>query len=119
MDDVVDLDLAVSEIKRRAASWRLSGISVGDVTWREQGEGWPPTLKSDRSQVVDADSIGVQLRKDQQVGEVVLFKGGWCDVAYWSGEQDSEPMQDTPGYPGTLTVESFGGVLDRLAAQFR
>lgn len=118
MDDVVDLDLAASEIERRAASWRRSGISVGDVTWREQGEEWPPTLKCDRSQVVDADSIGVQLRKGQQEGEVVLFKGGWCDFAYWSGELDDEPTQDAPGYPDTLTVESFGSVLDRLASLF-
>ena len=119
MDNVVDLDDAVLEIERRVATWRRAGLVVGPVTWRDQGEGWPPSFKTDRTQVKDADSIGIALRKGEQEGEVVLFKGGWCDFVYWTGEASDEPVQDAPGHPDQMTVESFGPVLDRLEALFR
>lgn len=119
MDDVIDLDLAALEIEQRSVAWRRSGISVGDLTWRDQSGDWPPTLKTDRSDDADRDSVGVQLHKGQQEGEVVLFKGGWCDLAYWSGDSEDDPIQDAPGYPNNMTIKSFGEVLDRLAAMFR
>jgi len=114
----VDLDLAAVEVERRRSNWRRDGIAVGPITWREQGEGWPPTLKTDRAEIRDADSIGIALSKDRQEGEVVLFKGGWCDFSYWSGRSTDEPEQGAPGYPSAMTVDGFGEVLDRLAACF-
>lgn len=119
MDDVVDLDLAAAEVQRRAEGWRQAGISVGDITWRDQAEGWPWSLKTDRTEVRDPDSIGVMLRKGRQEGEVVLFKGGWCDFGYWTGDAGDDPLQDAPGYPDEMTVEGFGVVLDRVAELFR
>jgi hypothetical protein len=98
--------------------WKSTGFVVGPVTWRDQGDGWPPQLKTDRAQVTDADSIGVTLRKAQQEGEVVLFKAGFCDFMYWAGEETDHPVLDAPGYPDTMTVEGFGTVLDRLTALF-
>lgn len=114
MAGVVDLDGAVGELERRAAVWRQSGITVGSVTWRETGEGWPQPFKTNRSQIKSADSIGISLRKDEQEGQVVLFDGGWCDFTYWSGRAEN-PIQD---HPEATTVERFGEVLDRLAALF-
>lgn len=116
--DVVDLDLAVIEIERRTGAWRSAGITVGDLTWRDVDSGWPATLKTDRRQVVTADSIGIRLEKGEQEGEVVLFKGGWCDLIYWSGAATDQPIQDAPGYPDRMTVDGFGAVLDRLANLF-
>lgn len=118
MDNVLDLTLAVAEIDRRIDQWRSAGLDVGSVTWRDQGEGWPPPFKTDRMQVKDADSIGIALRKGDQEGEVVLFKGGWCDFVYWTGEADDDPIEDAPCWPGEMTVEAFGVVLDRLAECF-
>jgi hypothetical protein len=86
--DVVDLDVAVGEVERRAAAWRRSGITVGAVTWRETSEGWPQPFKTERSQVNSADSIGISLRKGEQEGAVVLFDGGWCDFFYCDGHAD-------------------------------
>lgn len=118
MDDVVDLDAAVAEVHARLPGWEASGVTVAPVTWRDQGEGWPPPFKTERAEVLDPDSIGVVLRKGEQQGEVVLFKGGWCDYVYWNGSADDEPVQDAPGYPNSMTVKGFGAVLDRLTAEF-
>ncbi|MGH9164784.1 MAG: hypothetical protein ACRDZW_04625 [Acidimicrobiales bacterium] len=118
MNEVVDLDVAVQRVAERMPLWASAGITVRPVTWRDQGEGWPPPLKTNRSEVMDADSIGVVLKKGEQEGEVVLFKGGWCDYVYWTGEIDDEPVQDAPGYPDTMTADGFGQVLDRLTAEF-
>ncbi len=119
MDDVADLDTAACEIERRAAHWRSAGFVVGAVSWRDQGGAWPPSFKTDHAEVKDADSIGIVLRRGAQEGEVVLFKGGWCDFVYWSRDPEDEAIQDAPGYPNEMTAEKFGRVLDRLAGHFR
>lgn len=119
MKDVIDLDVAVLEVERRLDRWRSAGFSVGPVTWRDQGGGWPPQLKTDRAEVREADSVGIAIRKGDQEGEVVLFKGGWCDFVYWTGNVQDDPVEDAPGYPDGMTVEGFGQVLDRLAEFFR
>jgi hypothetical protein len=38
-------------------------------------------LKTERDAVADPDSIGVEVRLGVQELSVVLFKGGWCDLA--------------------------------------
>jgi hypothetical protein len=114
----IDLDLAVGEIEHRVGSWRTRGFDVAPVTWREQGEGWPPSLKTERGNVVRPDSIGVAVRRGEQEGSVVLFDGGWCDLLYWVGGTDAEPVYGHPGYPSGLTVEQFGLVLDDFIGRF-
>jgi hypothetical protein len=115
----IDLDLAAMEIARRIEAWRAAGLTVGAVTWRDRGEPWPYRFKVDQTEVKDADSIGVAVRKGLQEGAVVLFDGGWADFEYWSGLASDEPLLDAPGWEDWLTVEAFGEILDRLAGQFR
>jgi hypothetical protein len=119
MDTMVDLDVAVHEIEHRAEGWRAEGFAVGPVTWRDQGAGWPPRLTTRRDAVADPDSIGVAVRLGVQEGSVVLFKGGWCDLEYWSGSASDEPVIEAPGYPDGLTVEGFGHLLDSFINRFR
>jgi hypothetical protein len=114
----VDLDIAATELMRRVTEWRSAGFVVADPTWRDQGDGWPPQLKTDRSPVVRPDSIGVAVRHGIQEGEVVLFDGGWCDVTYWSGNPEAEPYQAAPGHPGGLTVDGYADVLDSFIRRF-
>jgi hypothetical protein len=115
----IDLDVAVREIEARAKLWRANGITVGDVTWRDQAEGWPWVLKTNRAEVRDGDSIGARCTKGDQEGAVVLFTGGWADLEYWSGDVDEEPLMEIVGYGEWLSLESFGVLLDRFGALFR
>lgn len=117
VDDLVDLDRAAEEVYRRVPAWVAAGITVQPLTWRDQGDPWPPPLKIDRADVIDADSIGVLLRKGSQEAELVLFKGGWCDLVYWTGDVADDPEQDAPGWPDQMTVEIFGEQLDHLASK--
>jgi hypothetical protein len=59
----IDLDAAAREIARRVDRWRESGVTIGDVTWREQADGWPPKLEVNRGDVRDPDSIGIRCTK--------------------------------------------------------
>ncbi|HEX4454664.1 MAG TPA: hypothetical protein VH143_27580 [Kofleriaceae bacterium] len=119
MDSRVDLDGAALEITRRADRWRESGMTLGNVTWRDQADGWPPQLKTNRGDVRDADSIGIRCTKGDREGSLVLFKGGWCDLEYWSGDIADEPLTEAPGYNDWLTVESYGALLDRFFGLFQ
>lgn len=118
MEDLLDLDLAATEINSRVDSWTSQGIAVSDITWREQGNGWPPTLETDGSTVIDADSVGVRLAFGNAVGGIVVFKGGWADFEFWSGAQQDEPVLDAPGYGDPMSIEQFASQLDRLFALF-
>jgi hypothetical protein len=114
----IDLDLAAAEIELRRAKWASARVDVGDVTWREQGEGWPPTLKTERRNVRRADSIGVTLRKDEQEASVVLFNGGWADIEFWTGHVDDIPLMEAAGWEDWLDVPRFAALLDRVTAMF-
>ena len=119
VDDRVDLDRAVLEISRRLATWRTRGVMPSEITWRDQGEGWPPSLKTERSAVVDADSIGIEVRKGEQSGQLVLYRGGWADLEYWNGNPADDAIVEAPGWEDWLTVERFGDLLDRFASLFK
>jgi hypothetical protein len=117
MEKRIDLDAAKAEIDQRIEGWTASGLTVDSVTWRDQGQGWPPPITTERHEVLDADSVGVRLHKGAQEGAVVLFSGGWVDLEYWDGVS-ADVVQDVPGWEAWLSVEEFGAVLDRLAALF-
>jgi hypothetical protein len=113
----IDLDAAAEQIAVRRAEWHRRGIAASGTTWRDQGEGWPPPLKTDRRAVTDADSIGVALTKGVQEGSVVLYSGGWADLLYWDGRSD-QALDEAPGWDDWLDLERFGQVLDRLTDLF-
>jgi hypothetical protein len=118
VDIRIDLDLAVLEVRHRTARWRDSGIGVGEMTWRDQGDGWPPKFKTDRRDVRDPDSIGILGTKGSQEGSLVLFRGGWCDLEYWSGATDAEPLVEAPGWDDWLTIDTYRALLDRFIELF-
>jgi hypothetical protein len=115
--NIIDLDAAAAQIAARRAEWRRRGIFAGETTWRDQAEGWPPVLKIDRRAVVDADSIGVSLRKGTQEGSVVLFGGGWADLLFRDG-CSNQAVDEAPGWEDWLDPERFGHLLDRLTGYF-
>lgn len=118
METLIDLEAAAAVIENRRAFWKAMGIEASETTWRDQGRGWPPPIVTDRRSVLDPDSIGVELRKGEQEGSVVLFKGGWADFLYWDGESRTV-VDDAPGWEDSLDLTRFDGVLDRLTSLFR
>jgi hypothetical protein len=114
----IDLDSASIELTERIEAWRAAGFRVGRMTWREQGEGWPPTLKAVRGKVTPADSIGTVVRRGRQEGTIVLLDGGWCDLSFWSGNPADDVVVEAPGYPDGLTLDEYGAVLDRFIGLF-
>ena len=80
MDKLIDLDTVAAELERRRAVWTAAGFTVGPLTWRDAAAGWPQPLVTDRSAVIDPESVGVRLRDDGQEAELVLWTGGWADL---------------------------------------
>lgn len=119
MPQRIDLDEAAAQIVSRREAWVASGLAVGDLTWRDQGSGWPPVITVDRSSVTSADSVGISVRRGVQEGSVVLFDGGWADLLWWSGEATDDPIDEVPGWDDWLDIDRFGALLDRFASMFR
>lgn len=117
VDARIDLDAAAGLIAQHRTGWAERGIQAADTTWRDQGDGRPPALLTDRESASDPDSIGVTLRKETQEGSVVLFKGGWADFVYWDGESSSA-INEALGWEDWLDLDRFAAVLDRLTALF-
>ncbi|HTL31690.1 MAG TPA: hypothetical protein VL326_01120 [Kofleriaceae bacterium] len=118
MERRIDLDAAARELELRAERARASGITVDAITWRDQADR-PPTLKTVREEVSDPDSIGVRCVKGDQEGRLVLFRGAWADLEYWSGDVSTEPLVEAPGADDGLTLESYAALLDRFFELFR
>ena len=48
--------------------------------------------------MAEADSAGVALCKGEKEGRLVVFRGGWADLEYWSGRPCDEPVTEAPGW---------------------
>lgn len=88
-------------------------MDVGQLTWRDQSV-VPPRLTTIRAEAIEADSVGVMLRSGKAEGELILFKGGWADFTFWTGDRRDEAIQDAPGWDRPMTINEFGRQLDRL-----
>jgi hypothetical protein len=83
MNRVIDLDDAAREIAAMRASWTDGRMRLGPTTWRdERDEFEEATFEQGRCRVTDPFSLRVQLFSSDgdQIGGVVLFRGGWADV---------------------------------------
>ncbi|MDN3297251.1 hypothetical protein QWM81_25055 [Streptomyces ficellus] len=90
MDRVVDLDEVAAVVAGRTVGWRLAGLEVGQVTWRDAEASWPQPLETDRARVHDPDSVGVVISGPGEAElSVVLFRGGWADVDFIAGLDDA------------------------------
>jgi hypothetical protein len=106
-------------ISSHAAAWARAGLVVGAPTWRDVGVPWPYPLNADRSEVADADSVGVEIRKEGQEGRLVIFLGGWADLEYWSGRLSDEPVIEAPGADNPMTFSDVEQLLEHFASLFR
>lgn len=106
MDEVAD------QIEARRPRWLASGLAVGLVTWRDRAALWPRPLETDRSSVVDPDSVGVRIVGPAESElSVVVFRGGWADVDYLIDEHITSEAPDVP------SGQAAGRLLDDLVAR--
>ncbi|MFJ8444427.1 hypothetical protein [Kitasatospora griseola] len=113
MERVVDLTAAVLEVERRRSRWESAGLTVELVVWRDETQKRSQQLDLDRAAVMDADSFGVILVGHGGELSVVLFRGGWADVDYSAGIDDSGtlPASDIG------SAAAFGDHLDSCVAK--
>ncbi|MBB1255543.1 hypothetical protein H3146_19605, partial [Streptomyces sp. OF3] len=110
----MDLDEAAAELAARARAWRAAGLAVAEPTWRDGTAPWPQRLETDRSRVSDPDSVGVLLSgPGETLLSVVLFRGGWADVAYFAGGDDAGALPAS----GIGSAAEFGTRLDVWVAR--
>ena len=114
----MDLDQVAALMTRHAFAWEESGLGVGALTRRDAAASWPSPLREDRGQVVVPDSVGVAARKDGQEGRLVVFRGGWADLEYWSGGPSDEPVTEAPGWDDWMDLPGIERLLGRFADLF-
>jgi hypothetical protein len=118
MESRVDLDQAAGLISSHAVAWAESGLVVGPLTWRDSTGPWPWPLREDRGQVAEPDSAGLTVRRPGQAGRLVVFRGGWADLEYWSGGSSDEPVTEAPGWDDWLGLPGIERLLRRFAGPF-
>ncbi|WP_405912912.1 hypothetical protein OG760_18945 [Streptomyces sp. NBC_00963] len=115
MERIVDLDAVAGEIERRRGGWAAAGLQVGAITWRDEAAQWPQPLETDRCRVRDPDSVGVHIVGVQSAeAEVVIFRGGWADVGFFSECTGWEAVLENPK---ARSSSEFGAVLDAVVAR--
>jgi hypothetical protein len=92
---------------------RRSGILV---VWKAGP--CPSPLREVRGQVAEPDSVGVTVRKHEQEGQLVVFRGGWADLEYWSGGASDEPVIEAPGWDDWMDLPRIERLLRRFADLF-
>jgi hypothetical protein len=63
-------------------------------------------------------SVGVAVRKHEREGQLVVFRGGWADLEYWSGGASDEPVIEAPDWDDWLDLSGIDPLLRRFAALF-
>jgi hypothetical protein len=111
MNRVIDLDdaaRAIAQLRQQSANDRLR---YGPITWRdERSEFNDEPFEEQRSRVTDPFSLGVQLfgRTGDQVGGIVLFRGGWADVWVLADGRIEDASVDV------ATLGAVQGVFERV-----
>lgn len=115
----VDLDQVAGLIARHAVAWREAGLAVGPVSWRDAGGAWPYLLREDRRQVAGADSSRCCRQQGRPGGRLVVFRGGWADLEYWSGRPCDEPVIEVPGWDDRMDLFQYRATAPAVCRSFR
>ncbi|WP_123813518.1 hypothetical protein [Myceligenerans xiligouense] len=81
MEHLVDLDVLAYRLQPAIEEWKR-WATVGPLTWRDEHASWPQPITLDRSSVRVPESLGLTLRRGDDVFEAVVWTGGWADVGF-------------------------------------
>jgi hypothetical protein len=77
----LDLDQVASALDGLQPGWADQGLTAGPLTWPDARTSWPRPLLTDRSAVLEPESVGISLTAaDDSQGRLVIWRGGWADV---------------------------------------
>lgn len=119
MERWLDLDQVAALISRHAVAWERAGLAVDALTWWDAGVPWPYPLKADRDEVTDPDSVGISVHLQEQEGRLVIFRGGWADLEYWTGRCSDDPEIAAPGANVPMTLTHVELLVERFTGMFR
>jgi hypothetical protein len=82
----LDLDQVAGTLAGLRAGWISQGLTAGPITWRDARASWPKPLITDRSAVIEPESVGITLTASVgHEGRLVIWRGGWADVELLAG----------------------------------
>jgi hypothetical protein len=114
--NVVDLDAAAATLARHLRDWGSIGCEADPITWRDAAAVWNAPLKTERSDALDPDSIGVRTRwPDSKEAHVVLFRGGWADVELVDWTANAVVL----GNPEIDSLAAFETLLETIPARLQ
>lgn len=117
MDQTIDLDGAAEVASSKVAAVTLPDVHIDALTWRDEDQERPQTLLTDRRSVVRPDSLGIQARRPSKEGSLVLFRGGWADLAFVDSDKSVE-IVEAVGFDEPLNLESYGLLVERFFGLF-
>ncbi|MFJ6934781.1 hypothetical protein [Streptomyces sp. NPDC101132] len=114
MERVVDLDEAAAVLVRQAVGWRMAGLDVARMAWRDAEASWPDSLETDRARLHDPDSVGVVISGPGGAElAVVLFRGGWADVDFIAAPDDAGSLPAS----GIASASDFAARMNQWVAR--
>lgn len=117
MEYRIDLDAAAAVLAERLAS--RPDLSSGPITWKGFESRFDEPFKTDRSDIVDPYSVGIQVRRGDEEGRLVLYAGGWADFEYWNGDASDAVVDRVPGWEDWLDVQRFDAVVVEFLSEFQ
>ncbi|WP_139256833.1 hypothetical protein [Herbiconiux ginsengi] len=85
MNHIIDLDALSVRLAVSMERWRQRA-AVGPTTWRDELSSWPHPIVEDRSSVRVAESLGIHVETSDGEIHVVVWTGGWADIAGMTAE---------------------------------
>ena len=105
MERRIDLDSAAVVLREELE--RRPDLGAVSLTWKGFEAAFDEPFKTERGEVIDPYSVGIQLRRGHEEGRLVLYVGGWADMEYWSGAPADEAVDQAPGWEDWLDLGQF------------
>ncbi len=115
MDAVIDVDAVAREFTARRPAWAARGVQTSQLTWRDATATWPQPLPTDRTSIIDPESVGMTFSvAGAEIGQLVIWCGGWADLVCLIGERIVVEAPEFSSVAAVVTVAE--DLIDRITA---